>query len=109
MPTTIQEKSSVKKIESAAITSFISKIKGSVILPDNPSYEDARKVYNAMINKYPGMIVICADVADVIEAVNFARENNLLAAVRGGGHNGGGLGCAMMALLLIYQRSALFG
>ena len=91
MPKTTKERS-VKELESATITSFISKISGSVILPDNPSYEDARKVYNAMINKYPGMIVKCAGVADVTAAVNFARENHLLVAVRGGGHNGGGLG-----------------
>ncbi len=45
-----------------------------------------------MIDKYPGMFVKCADVADVIYAVNFGRENNLLVAVKGGGHNGGGLG-----------------
>ena len=45
-----------------------------------------------MINKHPGMIVMCVDVADVIASVNFGRENNLLVAVRGGGHNGGGLG-----------------
>src|SRR5690606_32947858 len=50
------------------------------------------KIYNAMIEKRPGMIVICSDVADVIACVDFARENDLMVAVRGGGHNGGGLG-----------------
>ena len=45
-----------------------------------------------MIDKQPGIIVKCVDVADVIASVNFGRENNLLMAVSGGGHNGGGLG-----------------
>lgn len=91
MPGTIKD-SEVRELEIVTITSFISTIKGSVILPTNPSYDDVRKVYNGMINKHPGMIVKCADVADVVVAVNFARENHLLVAVRGGGHNGGGLG-----------------
>ena len=53
-----------------------------------------------MINKHPGMIVKCVDVADVIHAVNFGRENNLLVAVRGGGHNGGGLGLCDEGLVI---------
>ncbi len=61
-------------------------------LPQDSDYDEERKVYNGMINKHPGMLVKCVDVADVIYAVNFARENKLLLAVRGGGHNGGGLG-----------------
>ncbi len=65
---------------------------GQIILPTHPEYDNARKVYNAMINKYPGMIIKCTNVADVIQAVNFGRDNNLTVAVRGGGHNGGGLG-----------------
>ena len=71
---------------------FKSSIRGEVILPQDNGYEESRKVYNAMIDKRPGMIVKCVDVADVISCVNYGRENNLLIAVRGGGHNGGGLG-----------------
>jgi len=55
-------------------------------------YEEACKVYNGMIHKHPRMFAKCANVADVIRSVKFARENNLLLAVRGGGHNAGGLG-----------------
>lgn len=74
------------------IGKFASLIRGEVILPGDARYDEACKLYNAMIDKRPGMIVRCTDVADVIYAVNFGRENGLLVAVRGGGHNGGGLG-----------------
>lgn len=63
-----------------------------MIEPHEKGYEQACKVYNAMIHKKPRLFVRCADVADVITSVNFARENDLLLAVRGGGHNAGGLG-----------------
>ncbi|MCJ7715052.1 MAG: FAD-binding oxidoreductase [Anaerolineales bacterium] len=83
---------SVKSIDASKIDDFATQIRGEVILPVDSNYDDSRKVYNAMIDKHPGMIVKCVDVADVIYSVNFGRENNLLIAVRGGGHNGGGLG-----------------
>jgi FAD/FMN-containing dehydrogenase len=67
-------------------------VRGEVIGPNDEGYESARKVYNAMIDKRPGLIARCSDVADVIAAVNFARENGLLLAIRGAGHNGAGLG-----------------
>ena len=71
---------------------FSSMIRGDVILPESENFDESRKVYNGMIDKKPGMIIRCVDVADVIACVNYARENELLLAVRGGGHNGGGLG-----------------
>jgi FAD/FMN-containing dehydrogenase len=67
-------------------------VRGAIIQPGDESYESARKVYNGMIDKRPALIVRCADVADVMAAVNYARINNVLTAIRGGGHNGGGLG-----------------
>ncbi len=76
----------------AKFEEFKAQIRGEVILPDNEGYNESRKVYNGMIDKRPGMIIKCVDVADVIACVNYGRENNLLVAVRGGGHNGGGLG-----------------
>ena len=57
-----------------------------------PAYDAARQVYNAMIDRRPRLIARCSDVGDVIAALRFGRENNLLIAVRGGGHNAGGLG-----------------
>jgi FAD/FMN-containing dehydrogenase len=67
-------------------------LRGDLIQPGDEGYDDARKVYNAMIDRHPALIARCADVADVIAAINFGRENNLLVSIRGGGHNAGGLG-----------------
>ena len=65
---------------------------GSLILNDDKRYDEARRVWNGLIDKCPASIVQCADQADVVHAVNFARNNNLLVAVRGGGHNVAGFG-----------------
>jgi FAD/FMN-containing dehydrogenase len=81
-------------------TALIPQLRGKLIDPDNPEYEQARQVYNAMIDKRPRAVVRCADVADVIAGVNFARENKLLLAVRGGGHNAAGLGVWDDALVM---------
>ena len=62
-------------------------LRGSLLLPDEPGYDTARAIWNAMIDKRPGIIVRCAGAADVRTAVNFAREHGLALAVRGGGHN----------------------
>src|SRR5580700_11192368 len=67
-------------------------LRGTVIERGEANYDDARALYNGMIDKHPLMIARCVDVADVITAVNFGRDNNLLIAIRGGGHNGPGLG-----------------
>jgi FAD/FMN-containing dehydrogenase len=74
------------------IEEFRLKLRGELIQPTDGGYDDARKVYNGMIERRPRLIVRCADVADVIAALGFARENRLLIAIRGGGHNAGGLG-----------------
>ncbi len=79
-------------LKEAAGEEFVASFRGQLFGPDDEDYDEARKVYNAMIDKRPGLIARCVDVADVISAVNLAREHGLLVAVRGGGHNGGGLG-----------------
>lgn len=76
----------------ATVDTLRSELRGSLVLPQDTSYDEVRKVYNAMIDKKPSMIVQCVDVADVIAALNYGRTHGMLIAVRGGGHNGGGLG-----------------
>jgi FAD/FMN-containing dehydrogenase len=79
-------------LNETSIQNFRATLRGGLIEPQDKGYDDARKVYNGMISKRPRLIVRCADVADVIRSVNFARENNILLSIRSGGHNAGGLG-----------------
>jgi FAD/FMN-containing dehydrogenase len=71
---------------------FRAAFRGELIEPGDAGYDDARAVYNGMIDRHPRVIARCVDAADVIAAVNLARESGTLLAVRGGGHNAGGLG-----------------
>jgi FAD/FMN-containing dehydrogenase len=71
----------------AALAALRAGLRGDVILPGDADYESARLVWNGMIDKRPGLIARCAGPADVLAAVRFAREHELLVAVRGGGHN----------------------
>ena len=80
------------------------KLRGEVITPADPTYDTARKVYNGMIDKRPSLIACCVDEADVIAAVQHGRESHLLTAVRGGGHNGGGLGICDGGLVIDLSR-----
>jgi FAD/FMN-containing dehydrogenase len=75
-------------------------LRGSVITPASSEYEVARKVYNGMIDRRPEAIVRCVDVADVTAAVNFARQDGLTVAIRGGGHNGAGLAVCDLGLVI---------
>jgi FAD/FMN-containing dehydrogenase len=82
------------------VAQFASSHRGQIIGRNHPEYEEARKLYNAMIDKRPLLIARCADVADVIAAVNFGRDNKLPIAIRGGGHNGPGLGSVEDGLVI---------
>jgi FAD/FMN-containing dehydrogenase len=79
-------------MDKAFVNAFGQALRGDLITPGDPRYDEARALYNAMIDKHPMAIARVLDVADVIAAVNFARDNGLLVAIRGGGHNGPGLG-----------------
>ena len=87
-------------LNEASVNGLKQTVRGRVIEPADSDYDEVRKVYNAMIDKRPRMIVKCVDVADVIACINFARENKMLLAVRSGGHNAGGLGIADGALVI---------
>ncbi len=91
-------------MKSTTLDQFKASLRGDLIQPSDEGYDAARKVYNGMIDRRPKFIVRCADVADIISAVNFARENNLLLAVRGGGHNGAGLGVCDGGLVIDLSR-----
>src|SRR6185312_5800925 len=80
------------KLDAPVTEAFRKQIRGTITLPQDKDYHEVRKVYNAMIDKHPAIIIKCVDAADVIASVKFAKEQNLLVAVRSGGHNGGGLG-----------------
>ena len=79
-------------LDEQAIQAFKSSLRGKLVQPGEPDYDDVRALYNGMIDKRPRLIARCVDVADVIAAVNFGRDQGLLVAIRGGGHNGPGLG-----------------
>lgn len=79
-------------------------LRGQIIQPGDPTYEEIRKVYNGMHDRRPGVIVLAAGVADVIATVRFAREYDLLLAVRGGGHSAPGFGTCDGGLVLDLRR-----
>ncbi|WP_254764085.1 FAD-binding oxidoreductase [Natrinema marinum] len=74
-------------VDDGALDGFGERLHGELLRPEDPNYDEARAIWNGMIDKYPAMIVRSRGVSDVIAAVNFAREHDLLLAVRGGGHN----------------------
>lgn len=75
-----------------AVSSFQQSLRGRLVRSSDADYDAVRALYNGMIDKRPRLIARCVDAADVIAAVNFARTEGLLTAIRGGGHNGPGLG-----------------
>ena len=79
-------------LDSATLAALAGSFRGELITTADSRYEQACQLYNAMIQKRPGVIARCSDVSDVIAAVKFACDRNLLLAVRSGGHNGAGLG-----------------
>jgi hypothetical protein len=95
-------------VRAEALEDLAGRVRGELITPDTPGYDQARAVYNAMIDRRPAVIVRCRDAADVVACVRFARAHGLALAVRGGGHNAAGLGVWDDALVvdLSAMRSA---
>ena len=74
-------------VEETAIEELKSSLRGPVLQSGDKGYDEARKIWNGMIDKRPALIARCAGAADVVNSVNFARTKSLLIAVRGGGHS----------------------
>src|SRR6266508_4491119 len=75
------------QLQATKIEELKNSLRGEILLPGDDAYESARKIWNAMVDKRPALIARCATTSDVVHAVNFARDNAVLLAVRGGGHN----------------------
>src|SRR5690349_20015297 len=97
----------ISTLPAAAIQDLKARLRGQLISSSDAGYDAARRVYNGMIDRYPALVDRCVDATDVIQAVNFAREHHLPLAVRGGGHNGAGLGTCDDGLVI--DLSALRG
>jgi len=88
------------ELSKAQILEFGEAMNGPVLLSDSPGYNNARKIWNGMHEKHPAMIARCQNTQDITNAVNFARDNNLLLAVRGGGHSWPGYSTCNGGLML---------
>ncbi|MEE4263987.1 MAG: FAD-binding oxidoreductase [Desulfobacteraceae bacterium] len=92
------------------LESFRNDFSGEVILPTSDTYDDARRVWNGMINKRPALIAKCSNVDDVVKSIRFARNNDLAVSIRGGGHNVAGFAVIDDGLVvdLSLMRSVVF-
>jgi len=88
------------EVSAQSLEVLTSSVRGSVVTPGSPGYDEARTIWNGMIDRRPGLVVRCAGQADVVRAVRFATERELLIAVRGAGHNIAGKGVADGSLLI---------
>jgi len=84
---TLDETAMRESLDEAAVEAFRGDLRGELLRPGDAGYDDARQVFNRMIDKRPALIARCSGTADVVKAVKFARVHDLLVAVRGGGHN----------------------
>jgi FAD/FMN-containing dehydrogenase len=81
------ETASSPGVDAEALQAFALSVRGAVLRPDDPGYDDARAIWNGLIDRRPAVIVQPTGAADVVDAVNFAREHGLLLSIKGGGHN----------------------
>jgi FAD/FMN-containing dehydrogenase len=92
------------QIPEEAITGLRAALQGAMILPGEPGYDAARSIWNAMVDRRPGLIVQAASAADVSRAVTFARNHRAILAVRGGGHNIAGSAVCEGGVMLLPAR-----
>jgi FAD/FMN-containing dehydrogenase len=88
------------ELSAEALQAFKAAFKGPVLTADDAAFDDTRKIWNAMIDRRPGLIARCTGTADVVQAVRFARQHGLLSSVRGGGHNIAGLAVCEGGLMI---------
>src|SRR5215467_1387099 len=77
---------SLTKVDRRAVEELRVRFRGALLQPGEEGYDEARRIWNGAIDRFPGLIARCTGVDDVVEAVRFARESDLLVSVRGGGH-----------------------
>jgi FAD/FMN-containing dehydrogenase len=88
------------ELSAEELSSFKSAFKGAVLSPQDAGYDETRQIWNAMIDRRPGLIARCTGTVDVVQAVRFARKHQLLVSVRGGGHNIAGLAVCEGGLMI---------
>src|SRR5919205_1344813 len=74
-------------VDAEALAGLRETVRGPVLTPDDPGYDEARSLWNGLIDRRPALIVQCSGAADVVDAVNFAREQGLVLSIKAGGHN----------------------
>jgi FAD/FMN-containing dehydrogenase len=97
---TVSSPTSPRAIDDVAIRAFRARLQGDLLAPGDPGYDDARRVFNGMIDRYPALVVRVRSAEDVRRAVLFARERELPLSVKGGGHNVAGSAVCQAGLML---------
>jgi FAD/FMN-containing dehydrogenase len=86
--------------DKSAVKEFQASLQGELLLPEDPGYEEARSIWNAMIDRRPALIARCLGVTDIVACMNFAREKGITLSIKGGGHNISGLAVCEGGLML---------
>src|SRR5438132_3447557 len=92
------------EIETSTINDLRARLRGELLSPGDAGYDAARRIWNAIIDKHPALIIRCAEASDVVSAVRFAREKQLPVAVRSGGHSVAGHGTCDDGLVIDLSR-----
>src|SRR5262245_42718413 len=96
----IAQSALISPLSQTAVDAFRARVRGRVLAPGDAGYDNARRVWNAMVDKRPALIVRCQHAGDIAAAVRFGREQGLLITIRGGGHNVDGLAIADGGLMI---------
>jgi FAD/FMN-containing dehydrogenase len=86
--------------DKSAVKEFKAGLQGDLLLPEDPGYDEARSIWNAMIDRRPALIARCLGVMDVVACINFAREKGITLSIKGGGHNISGLAVCEEGLMI---------